>query len=56
MVECDAHAGDDRLDLPYPPRAHMLAVLAAAQAVVAPAEENWIALAAEAEAQGLNLG
>ena len=30
--------------------------LAAAQAVVATAEENWIALAAEAEAQGLNLG
>ena len=29
--------------------------LAAAQAVVATAEENWIALAAEAEAQGLNL-
>jgi ATP-binding cassette subfamily F protein uup len=30
--------------------------LAVAQAVVATAEENWIALAAEAEAQGLNLG
>ena len=30
--------------------------LAAAQAVVATAEETWIALAAEAEAQGLNLG
>ena len=30
--------------------------LAAAQAVVATAEENWIALAAEAEAKGLNLG
>ena len=30
--------------------------LASAQAVVSTAEENWIALAAEAEAQGLNLG
>ena len=33
VMECDAHAGDDRLDLPYPPRQHLQAVLAAAQAV-----------------------
>ena len=36
--------------------AKISAELAAAQAVVSTAEENWIALAAEAEAQGLNLG
>ena len=47
VVECDAHAGDDRLDLPYPPRAHMLAVLAAAQAV------STAHVAAQAQAQGL---
>jgi ATP-binding cassette subfamily F protein uup len=36
--------------------AKISAELAAAQAVVATAEEHWISLAAEAEAQGLNLG
>ena len=47
VMECDAHAGDDRLDLPYPPRQHLQAVLAAAQAV------STERVAAQAQALGL---
>ena len=47
VMECDAHAGDDRLDLPYPPRQRLQAVLAAAQAV------STERVAAQAQALGL---
>ncbi len=47
VMECDAHAGDDRLDLPYPPRQQLQAVLAAAQAV------STERVAAQAQALGL---
>ena len=47
VTECDAHAGDDRLDLPYPPRKHLQAALAAAQAV------STRDVAAQAQARGL---
>jgi tRNA nucleotidyltransferase (CCA-adding enzyme) len=47
VMECDAHAGDDRLGLPYPPRQRLQAVLAAAQAV------STERVAAQAQALGL---
>ena len=47
-MECDAHAADSRLGLPYPPRQHLLAVLNTAQAV--PTAQ----VAAKAQAHGLS--
>ena len=47
VTECDAQAGNDQLDLPYPPRQRLLAVLAATQAV------STRDIAAQAQARGL---